>query len=271
MDPLSPAALKAQQTYDLAADCFDAGPLEFWARYGRRTVDRLGLRPGARVLDVACGTGASALPAAHAVGPTGHVIGVDLAERLLVLAQEKAARQKLVNLEFRQGDMTRLEYPDGAFDAVVCVFGIFFDPDMTSLVRELWRMVARGGMFAVTTWGPRIFSPAYEVWNEEVRRIRPDLYAAFNPWDRITTPEAVAALFTAAGIGRVRVEAEDGHQPLDGPEDFWTIARGSGLRWTIEQLGRDDARRVKDAVVARLAGVDRVETNVIYAVAPRAG
>lgn len=117
MDPLSPAALKAQQTYDLAADCFDAGPLEFWARYGRRTVDRLRLRPGARVLDVACGTGASALPAAHAVGPTGHVIGVDLAERLFVLAQEKAARQKLVNLEFRQGDMTRLEYPDGAFDA----------------------------------------------------------------------------------------------------------------------------------------------------------
>jgi hypothetical protein len=72
----------------------------------------------------------------------------------------------------------------------VCVFGIFFVSNMMSLVRELWRMVAPGGMLAVTTWGPRIFSPAYEVWNEEVRRIRPDLYAAFNPWDRITTPEA---------------------------------------------------------------------------------
>ena len=72
------AELKAAVTYDAAADHFDAGPLAFWGRYGRRTVELLALLPGSTVLDVGCGSGASAIPAAEAVGPTGRVAGVDL-------------------------------------------------------------------------------------------------------------------------------------------------------------------------------------------------
>ncbi len=266
-----PAKLKAQKTYDLASDYFDARPLGFWARYGERTVERLALPAGAKVLDVACGTGASALPAAEAVGPRGRVIGVDLSERLLARGREKAIRRGLTNIEFLQADMTSLGYPDAHFHAVICVFGVFFVSSMESLVAELWRLVRPGGKLAVTTWGPRIFAPAYDVWNEAVRKIRPDLYAAYNPWDRITTPEAVRALFRGAGVPRVDVAPEDGYQPLDTPEDFWTIALGSGLRWTIDQLGPHGAEQVKEAVVKWLAEhkVDRLETNVIYAVATR--
>ena len=129
-DPLAAAKLKAETAYNAAADYFDAEPLGFWARSGRRTVERLRLRDGAHVLDVCCGTGASALPAAQAVGPEGHVIAVDLAGELLKLGQAKAQAAELQCVEFRRGDMTGLGFPDRHFDAVVCVFGIFFVPDM---------------------------------------------------------------------------------------------------------------------------------------------
>src|SRR5262249_31310622 len=134
----------------------------------------------------------------------------------------------------------------------------------------LWRMVRPGGQLAITTWGPDIFAPAYELWLTAVRRVRPDLYSAFNPWDRITTPDAGRKLFVDAGIPYVDVVAEEGHQPLRSPEDFWTIALGSGLRWTIDQMGPEDAGAVKQEVLQALGvgGVDRVKTNVIYAVAP---
>ena len=268
-DPLKDAKLKAEQTYNAAADNFDAEPLGFWDRYGRRTVERLGLPRGARVLDVCCGTGASALPAARAVGPQGNVVAVDLAERLLEIGGAKAQAEGLRGLEFRRGDMTALGFPAGHFDAVVCVFGIFFVPDMEAQVAELWRMVRPGGRLAITTWGPGIFAPAYDLWRDAVRRARPDLHAAFNPWDRITTPEAVTRLFADAGIANVTVEAEEGHQPLRAPEDFWTIALGTGLRWTIDRLGPHAARGVKREVLDGLAarGVDRVATNVLYATA----
>jgi ubiquinone/menaquinone biosynthesis C-methylase UbiE len=270
-DPLAAAKLKAETAYNAAADYFDAEPLGFWRRYGQRTIERLRLRRGARVLDVGCGTGASALPAAQAVGPKGQVIAVDLAGDLLALGQAKAQTAGLQCVEFRRGDMTDLGFPDHHFDAVVCVFGIFFVPDMEHQVAELWRMVRPGGQLAITTWGTRFWSPAYEIWLEAVRRVRPDLCTAFNPWDRITTPEAVHRLLHDGGSQRIDVIAEDGYQTLRAPEDFWIMALGSGLRWTIDQMGPELAREVKHEILDRLAaaGVDRVETNVIYAIAEK--
>lgn len=82
---LASVKLKAEKAYNAAAELFDAEPLAFWNRHGRRTIERMSLRRGAHVLDVCCGTGASALPAAQAVGPGGKVIAVDLAGELLKL------------------------------------------------------------------------------------------------------------------------------------------------------------------------------------------
>jgi len=267
-DALRAAKQKAEATYNAAADNFDAGPLGFWDRYGRRTVERLDLARGARVLDVCCGSGASALPAARAVGAEGCVIGVDLADRLLDLARAKADALGLSWSEFRRADMTSLGFPDASFDAIVCVFGIFFVPDMEAQVAELWRMLRPSGKLAITTWGPRWLAPGSERFRSAVRRVRPDLHAAFNPWDRITTPDALERLFVAAGIRSVEIAAEAGHELVRTPEDFWTMALGSGLRWTIDQLGDELARGVRRDVLAFLAenAVDRVETNVMYAV-----
>lgn len=270
-DALMAAKRKAEDTYNAAADAFEAEPLEFWNRFGRRTVQLLKLRPGARVLDVCCGAGASALPAAQAVGRDGEVIGVDLAEDLLQLGRSKAAAAELPWLQFRRGDMTALDFSASSFDVVICVFGIFFVPDMEEQAAKLWRLVKPGGKLAITTWGPDIFAPAYEVWLEAVRRVRPDLCSEFNPWDRITTPESVRRLLVESGVSSAQVTAESGHQLLKSPEDFWTIALGSGLRWTIDQMGADTAAAVRQEVLSRLAamGLDRVETNAIYAIAER--
>lgn len=269
--PLDAARRKAEETYNAASDHFDDVPLGFWNRHGRRTIERLRLREGADVLDVCCGAGASALPAAAAVGPSGRVIAVDLAESLLALGRAKATAAGLTSLDFRRGDMTALGFPDGSFDAVVCVFGIFFVPDMAAQVRELWRMVRPGGQLAITTWGPNFLGPVYNEWLEAVRRVRPDLVSAFNPWDRIASADALQQLFEAARVPNVGVIAEAAHQPLRAAEDFWTIARGSGLRWTIDQMGPDAAATVKVELVDLITdrGIDRVATNVIYAVARR--
>lgn len=73
MSTLDDAKKKAATTYNAASDFYDHPTNTFWERYGRRTIDRLNLEDGARVLDVCCGSGASAIPAAEALDQTGQL------------------------------------------------------------------------------------------------------------------------------------------------------------------------------------------------------
>jgi ubiquinone/menaquinone biosynthesis C-methylase UbiE len=264
-----PVKMKAAAAYNAAADHFDDEALSLWAKYGRRTVDRIALRSDEAVLDVGCGTGASAIPAAEQVGPKGKVIAVDFAERLLDIARRKAASRNLKNVEFRLGDMEHLGYPDQHFDAVICVFAIFFVPDVEKQISELWRMVRPNGQLAITTWGPRVWEPGSTGWWSAVKELRPDLHATFNPWDRIANPAALRKLFTEAGIAEPAIVAEDGTQVLRSPEDWWTMVLGSGYRWTVDQMEPEMAERLRNANLAwiRSHNVTSVETNVIYALA----
>ncbi|HEX7879108.1 MAG TPA: methyltransferase domain-containing protein, partial [Candidatus Eisenbacteria bacterium] len=191
---LDAARKRAATTYNAAADTYDDPANTFWSRFGRATVDRLALRSGDLVLDVCCGTGASAIPAAEAVGPTGRVLAIDLATQLLERGRARAAAQDLDNIEFREGDLLDPALPEWGFDVVVCVFGIFFVPEMEKAVAALWRLVKPGGRLAITTWGPRLFEPANSAFWDSVKDVRPELHKGFNPWDRITTPTSLAQL-----------------------------------------------------------------------------
>lgn len=260
---------RAAATYNAAADWFDAPENTFWERFGSGTVGRLALQPGMRVLDVCSGSGASAIPAAEAVGPAGRVIAVDIAEDLLARLREKAARRGLHQLEVRVADVLNLDLADASADAVVCVFGIFFVADMTHAVRELWRRVKPGGRLAITTWGPRLFEPANTRFWEAVRLERPDLYKQFNPWDAITAPEQLRELLQAGGVPSVEVIAEPGVHPLPTPSAWWALVMGTGYRGTVEQLTPAARDRVRDDNLRYLADehIVAVETNVVYAVA----
>lgn len=258
-------------TYVATADHFDDAALSFRGRFGQRTVDLAGLRLGDRILDACCGTGASALPAAQEVGADGWVLGLDLSEQALALARAKALAQGLGNVEFRVGDIEATGLASGSFDAVVCVFGIFFLSDMAAGVRELWRLVRPGGRLAVTVWGPRIFEPATAAFWDAVETERPDLVGGFHPWTRLTDPDQMVATFRQAGVKAPRVDAEAGIHRLRSAGDWWTIVLGTGYRATLEQLGSAAAERVRAANLRWLRDheVGHVETNVVYGFATK--
>ena len=262
---------RAKRTYNAAADAYDDPANSFWERFGRRTIERLHLPSGAVVLDVCCGSGASALPAAEIVGPSGSVLGVDLADRLLEHARAKARARGLRNVEFRQGDMLALPIGNDQFDAVVCVFGIFFVPDMSLALRLLWEHLRPGGRLAITTWGPRFFEPATSAFWNSIRKERPDLYKGFNPWDRICDPQSLSTLFAEAEIAMPVVHAESASHSIPSAEAWWAAVLGSGYRGTLEQLDAAAHERVRAANFEFIhdSGTTSVEANVVYAVAEK--
>lgn len=260
-------SVQAARTYTAAADHYLRPALGFWDRWGSATVARLSLSSGDAVLDVCCGAGASALPAARVVGPAGTVLGLDLAQPLLALARQRAATLGLTNVTFRECDATASGLPSGCFDAVVCVFGVFFAADMPAFVAELWRLVRPGGALALTTWGPDWCEPASSLFWSSVAELDPTLFKAFNPWDEITTAPALADLLARGGITDGAVEATTGeHHELQRAEDFWDIVLGSGYRATVDALSDEQRQRLRARVVGELRsrGVTRLRNDVVF-------
>lgn len=117
-------------------------------------VSRLDIPPGAQVLDVACGTGNTAIPLARR---GARVTGVDIAPNLLAQARERAAAEG-VEIWFDEGDAEELPYPDAAFDAVVTMFGAMFAPHPELVVAECARVLRPGGLLAMANWTPGGFA-----------------------------------------------------------------------------------------------------------------
>ena len=128
--------------YGVFAKYLEKGALEFF--------DRLNLRPGTRLLDVACGAGQLTLPAAR----RGIVVtGLDLAANLVLQARARAAAEGL-KIQFDEGDAEDLPYADASFDAVMSLIGAMFAPRAELVASEMIRVCRPGGRIIMGNWTP---------------------------------------------------------------------------------------------------------------------
>ena len=116
-------------------------------------IERIHLKAGTKVLDVACGTGNQSLPAARA---GAEVIGLDIATNLLEQARKRAAAEKL-KIEFIEGDAEKIPYETARFDVVLSMFGAMFAPRPEVVASELLRVCRPGGLIAMGNWTPEGF------------------------------------------------------------------------------------------------------------------
>jgi ubiquinone/menaquinone biosynthesis C-methylase UbiE len=119
---------------------------------GSALIDKLGISPGMDVLDLGCGDGTTALPAAR-LG--ANVTGVDIASNLVAAGNKRIQEEGLANITIREGDATNLEgIPDESFDLVISVFGAMFAPKPFDVAKEMVRVTRGGGRIVMGNWIP---------------------------------------------------------------------------------------------------------------------
>ncbi len=119
---------------------------------GEAVVQRIGVTKGLKVLDLGCGDGTTALPAAK-LG--ADVLGVDIARNLVEAGNRRAAKEGLTNIKFQEGDASHLEQlPGKSFDLVVTVFGAMFAPKPFDVAKEMVRVTRPGGRIVMGNWIP---------------------------------------------------------------------------------------------------------------------
>ena len=119
---------------------------------GEELVEGLGVKPGLDVLDLGCGDGTTAVPAAQR---GANVLGVDIAENLVAAGNARAAAAGLGNLRFQEGDASDLrDLADESFDLVVSIFGAMFAPRPFDVAKEMVRVTRKGGRIVMGNWIP---------------------------------------------------------------------------------------------------------------------
>lgn len=119
---------------------------------GDALVERLGIAPGLKVLDLGCGDGTTALPEARR---GADVLGVDIASNLVSAGDRRAKAEGLANIRFQEGDATNLrDLDDESFDIVVSIFGAMFAPRPFDVAKEMVRVTRRGGRIVMGNWIP---------------------------------------------------------------------------------------------------------------------
>src|SRR5687767_6738409 len=159
----------ASETFRLSAAAAELYESQFvpalFAEWAPRLIDLARVAPGQSVLDVACGTGIVARTVADLQRGKGRVVGLDLNEAMLGVAQRVRPE-----IEWRQGDAARLPFPDGSFDVVLCQMAFMFFPDRMQVLREMARVVTATGTVAFSVPGQLGSQPAYAPFVEMAAR-----------------------------------------------------------------------------------------------------
>jgi ubiquinone/menaquinone biosynthesis C-methylase UbiE len=230
--------------------------LEWLGPAGEALIESAALKPASVVLDVAAGTGEPGLTAAARV-PQGKVVVTDLAEKMLRVAEENAARRGLKNVETRQADVSALPFPDATFDAVTARFGFMFFPDVLGAARELARVARPGARITTAVWGAPEKNPwATTIMGTIAKHVdlpapppgAPGLF-------RCAAPGYMAGVFREAGLRNITEREVAVPIAFDEPGEYFTFMNEVAAPVVAGMAKADEPTRAKirDIVVALAA------------------
>ena len=192
-----------------AAEAYEAAFVPaFFAQWAPRLLDIAGVAPGQSVLDVACGTGIVARTALERLGSGADVVGVDLNEAMLTVA-----RRVRPDLDWRQGDVADLPFPDSSFDTVLCQMALMFFPDRAVALTEMSRVAVPGGTVAVAVPAALDQQEAFRPFVETaVRHLGPAARSLLSSYFVCGDLDELRALVEAAGLRVVAARTVVGRQ-----------------------------------------------------------
>ena len=209
-------------------------------------LDLVMLKPGERVLDVACGTGVVARQAASRVGAGGQVVGLDINGDMLALARALGPA-----VQWREGNAMALPFAESAFDVVVCQQGLQFFPDSGQALREAHRVLVPSGRFAVAVWCAIESSPGHHALARGLERhVGTEAAGLMHAVYRLGDAQTLQTMLENAGFHDVRVRRAKRVVRFPSPELF--------VRWIVvgSVLGRAGVQVRDESLAALIREVD---------------
>lgn len=203
---------------------WDEMTMDFLRPMGTEIINSINPTGNDVVLDIAAGTGEPGLTIATLLNG-GKVVITDLAEDMLTIAEENAAKKNITNIETKACDVCDLPFPDNTFDAISCRMGFMFFPDMQLAANEMYRVLKPGGRIATSVWN----SPDKNFWvtatmgtinrNMELPPPTPGAPGMF----RCAQPGLMKGIFEKAGFKNIAEKEVNSKLNVGTTDTYWTM------------------------------------------------
>ncbi len=227
---------------------------------GKKLIETVQLREDDIVLDIATGTGEPGLTAATQV-KKGKVIGTDVAEAMISLAQENAKKRGISNYHAQVNDASHLPFQDNTFSVILCRFGVMYFADPQADIKEMVRVLKHSGRIACSAWSQPEKNPWATTSGRTVQEIlqlsppEPNAPGIF----RHAQPGSLAKLFQGAGLRNIREIEVKGELLFDSAEQYWeytmdVIAPVAVALSKVDALTRE---KVKQAMLVKARSFEK--------------
>ena len=227
---------------------------------GEKLIEVAQLREGDLILDVATGTGEPGLTAATKVR-RGKVIGTDVAEGMISLAQENAKRRGIANYQALVSDASHLPFQNQEFSVILCRFGVMYFANPQADVKEIVRMLKQGGRIAFSAWAQPEKNPWATTSGKTVQEILqlplppPDTPGIF----RHAQAGALTQLFQGAGLKDIQETEVRGKLEFDSAEQYWeyTMDVVAPVAVALSDVDAATRKKVKQAILLRARSFEK--------------
>lgn len=205
---MEPALQKRVQRYgwDKAASFYE----NTWQQQLKPAHDALfdlaNIQQGQKIIDIACGTGLISFRAAAATGSSGFVLGTDISDKMVELAGKASNENGIVNTKFERMDAEELKINDDEFDVAVCALGLMYVPGPVNALKEMYRVLKKGGTCVAAVWGKRNNCGWADIFEIVDRRVSSEVCPMFFNLgnDQVLEKNFELAGFSAGNIKRIQ-------------------------------------------------------------------
>ena len=237
--------------FDRVADTYDAVGVEWFGPIAGGLVQQLGPAAGERALDIGCGRGAALFPLAEAVGPTGHLLGIDLSPRMIAATARDAAA--FPQIELRVADASNPGLPTASFDLIASSLVLFFLTDPAAAL-TVWReLLVPGGRLGLATFGEQ--DPSWKAIDALFLPYLPPGMKDARTSGRqgpFASDEGVEGLLLAAGLLDVRTVRSVVSPVFKNPEHWLDFSWSHGQRAMWEAVPAEHHEALQDAAFSLL-------------------
>lgn len=217
---------------------------------GDALLERLDVKAGDRVIDVASGTGEPALTLARKMAGKVEIVGVDAAQGMITIANRKVEQEAIKGISFTTMPAESLDFENDSFDRALCRFGVMLFEDPLAGAKEICRVLKPGGRFAIAVWSTPETMPTLH-WTYQVMapRLPEEVHPPLAKVTSLGGPGVFEDLLHKAGFGDFKIETKVLNYQYETFDAYWDVVEASDiLKMQYDALPEGDRDTIRDEI-----------------------